>query len=333
MKLKYLFGALALEIGALYTTLDAKHGTVEVINFLALHGGASAFLALFSLPALPEHYRRPRRLVLAYLFSFSFFIPIFGLFGLLVAVLVAVLKPRLIPNKPFTRVKPPEFVLSIREAPPQFRMAGLRSILLDQDTPPEVRLKSLIALQSMPARTAGPLLRKLLSDPADDIRLVAYGMLDSQEKSINARIKTDLDKLATVTDMEARLGCLRHIAELNWELVYSGLVQGDVRRHALASGIAYAERAQEISPQDAGLWFLKGRLLQAAGDIEAAGVSFNIAVSLFLPEARVLPYVAEIAFEQRDFGTVRETIGLIAVAQTSSLMAPLIQFWRPRAAA
>ena len=330
--LKFLFSALGFELGALYTVLDARHGTAEVLSFLFLHAGASALLAFFSLQALPGKYRVPRLPVIAYLFSFSFFIPLFGLLGLLVAVFIAILKPRLVPHKPFAEVSQPEFVLSMRDAP-QFRLAGLRSVLLDQTTPAEVRLKSLFALQSMPARTAGPLLRKLLSDPADDIRLVAYGMLETQEKGINASIKVDLDKLAQVRDRDARLGCLRHIAELNWELVYTGLVQGDVRRHAIATGIGYAELALELTPEDAGLWFLKARLLQAGGDLAAAGEGINIAVSLGLPEARALPYVAEIAFGLRDFATVRESIGLIAGTQASSLMAPMIAFWRDQTSA
>jgi hypothetical protein len=330
--LKFLFASLGFEFGALYTALDVPQGTADVLMFLALHAGASALLALFALPALPDKYRRPRRPVLAYLFSFCFFIPMFGLLGLMVAVFVSVLRPRLVPQVPFADVSPPEFVLSMRDAP-QIRLASLRSVLQDQTTPPEVRLKSLIALQNMQARTAGPLLRKLLSDPADDIRLVAYGMLGSKENVINASIKVDLDKLAQLSDPQGRLGCLRHVAELNWELVYTGLVQGDVRRHAITTGLGYAGKALELAPRDSGLWFLKARLLQADGELEAAREGFNYAISLGLPEVRVLPYVAEIAFGMGDFALVRQSVELISGTRASLLMAPLIDFWRDKAPA
>ncbi|MFA5915806.1 MAG: hypothetical protein WC830_19850 [Burkholderiales bacterium] len=322
-----LSAALAFELLALYTALDLESGTAHLLLFFGLHAAASALLALFTLPVMPPQYRQPRAQVLAFLFGFSFFIPLIGLLGAMLAVFVALLKPRLAKSARFTSVKPPEFVLSVGDAEPQLRKSGLRSVLLDQSTPAHVRLKSLLTLQNMPVRTAGPLLRKLLADPADDIRLVAYGMLDQQEKSINARMQEELLQLELAREPEARSNCLRHLAELHWELVYTGLVQGDVREHALASARGYVERALEVTSQDPGLWYLKARLLLAGGRLEEAAQDFSIAVSCGLPEGRALPYIAELAFERRDFATVRALMALVAQGHYTPLMAPLVEFW------
>ena len=333
MNPKILATALGFELTALYTAIDFENSTAQLLLFFAAHAVASALLALFALPAMPPQYREPRATVLAFLFSFSFFIPLIGLLGAMLAVFMALLKPRLAKSTPFSSVKQPEFVLTVGDAEPQLRKSGLRSVLLDQSTPAHVRLKSLLTLQNMPARTAGPMLRKLLSDPADDIRLVAYGMLDMQEKRINARTQEELQKLELATDAEARSNCLRHLAELHWELVYTGLVQGDVREHALAAALRYVEQGLELTSHDPGLWYLKARLLQASGRLEEAAQNFSISVSCGLPEARALPYVAELAYERRDFATVRQVMGLVAHAQVSPLMAPLIGFWSGEAKA
>lgn len=325
MNPKILVGALAFEFAALYTAINAENGTAQVLLFVCVHGAASALLALFTLPLLPQHYRQPRAGVLAFLFSFSFFIPLIGLLGVMTALFIALLKPRLARGTPFASVKQPEFVLTAGDAEPQLRRSGVRAVLLDQTTPAQVRLKSLMSLQNMPARTAGPMLRRLLSDPADDIRLVAYGMLDTQEKRINARMQEEEQKLAR--DAGARADCLRQLAELHWELVYTGLVQGDVREHALAAALDYIEQALALADLDPGLWYLKGRLLQAAGRLDEAAHDFNIAVSCGLAEARVLPYIAELAFERRDFAAVREIMARVAHTQMSPLMAPLVAFW------
>ncbi|MBE0622485.1 MAG: hypothetical protein IH605_17990 [Burkholderiales bacterium] len=327
MNPKILLSALAFELSALYTAINLDNGTAQLLLFFSVHGAASALLALFTLPLMPPQYRQPRVLVLAFLFSFSFFIPLIGLLGVMTAVIVALLKPRLANTTPFASVKQPEFVLTVGGAEPQLRKSGLRSVLLDQTTPAQVRLKSLMTLQNMPARISGPMLRRLLSDPADDIRLVAYGMLDMQEKHINARTQEELGKLELATEPKARADCLRQLAEVHWELVYTGLVQGDVREHALASALRYVEQALELASYDPGLWYLKGRLLQACGKLEEATQDFNIAVSCGLAEGRALPYIAELAFERRDFAAVRDVMALVARSHVSPLMAPLVDFW------
>lgn len=327
MNPKILATAVAFELSALYTVLDFDNSTAHLLLFFAAHAAASALLALFTIPAMPRQYRQPRTAVLAFLFSFSFFIPLVGLLGVMLAVFIALLKPRLARSLPFASVEQPEFVLSVGDAEPAFRKSGLRSVLLDQSTPAHVRLKSLLTLQNMPARSAGPMLRKLLSDPADDVRLVAYGMLDTHEKHISARTQEELRKLELATEPEARSNCLRQLAELHWELVYTGLVQGDVREHALASARSYVERGLELASRDPGLWYLKARLLQASGKLGEAAQDFGIAVSCGLPEGRALPYMAELAFERRDFTAVREIMARVAHSHVSPLMAPLVDFW------
>lgn len=250
-----------------------------------------------------------------------------GLFGILLAIFVTVIAPRISRHMPFTEIKRPEYVLSIREPEPKFRLTGMRQLLLDQDAPPEVRLKSLTALQNMPGRLVGPMLRRLLSDPADDIRLVAYGMLDVQEKRINASIQDELDRLQQTVKEDIRQNAWRHLAELYWELVYTGLVQGDVRKYALTEAMKYLELAHALQPEDPGLWYLKGRLLHAAGRLDEAGDALSLAVACGLQEARVLPYLAEIAFEQRDFPVMRQFLAPLADGQATPMMAPVIRFW------
>jgi hypothetical protein len=333
MNPKSLTSAIAFELSAFYVAVDPANSTLELLLFFCLHAAASALLALFALPMLPSKYRQPRPAVLAFLFSFSFFIPIIGLLGVILAVFIAALKPRLARNAPFAAVKQPEFVLTLGDAEPQQRKSGLRSVLLDQSTPTQVRMKSLLTLQNMPARTAGPMLRSLLSDPSDDIRLVAYGMLDTQEKNINTRVQEELRRLEHATAREVRANCLRQLAELHWEMVYTGLVQGDVREHALASALGYAEQALQLSIDDPGLWYLKARLLQACGKLEEASQDFSVAVSCGLAEGRALPYSAELAFERRDFAAVREFMSQIARGPVAPVLAPVVKFWVRRAAA
>lgn len=328
--IKSIVVAILLELGATYLLIDLSSGNAQFLTFLGTHAAASALLAWGTHFALPPRFRKPRRAALAFLFCFTFFIPIFGLMGLIGAMLITRLLPRELSWEPYAQVKPPEYVLSIREPEMVMRLSGLKHVLLDTDLPSEVRLKSLIALQNMPARVAGPMLRMLLGDAADDIRLLAYSMIDSQEKQLNARIDEELVALEAARDGEQRLGARRHLAELNWELVYTGLVQGDVRDHALAQARIHVEAAIELAARDPGLWFLKGRILHARhdGNLDAAAHAYSIAVSCGMPESRILPYLAEIAFDRREFSAVRELLGSAVDTHATPTMAPLVRYWQ-----
>jgi len=321
-----------LELAATWLLADLREGTTDLALYFALHGVSSAVLAWMLMHVLPARYRMPRGPVAALLFSFAFFIPLLGIAGMLTAVVINVLRPKAASDRPFEQVIAPEYVMSIREPGAQLRISSLKSMLLDPNVPAELRLKSLNALQNMPTRTAAPTLRRLLGDPLDELRLIAYGMLDQKEKHINGEIQSERANLQTAEDDAARLNILRRLVELNWELIYSDLVQGDVRAFHLAQVQEYAAQGLALAGNDPGLWFLKARGLQAAGRLDEAREAYSIAIASGLPEARALAYLAEIAFLQRDFAALREYLELVAQTQPAPVMAPLIRFWTGAAA-
>ena len=327
--LKTAVTAVLLELSATYFLFfDFRNGTDQVLMFLGTHLVASVMLALSAYPVLPRHYRHPRTHVLALLFSFAFFIPLLGVLGVVIALFITALLPRATVHEPFQEVKPPEYVLSIRDPEIQFRPAGLRATLLDPTLPPEIRMRSLVALQNMPTRVAAPTLRRLLGDPADDIRLVAYGILDQKEKIINTQIQEELTGLPQLRDREARVNALRHLAELNWELIYGGLVQGDVRVHTLAQVLSFTEQALKLADRDPGLWLLRGRALHAERRLDEAQAAFDAAVDCGLAEARALPYLAEIAYDRHDFPTLRRHLSSLGrEGKVTPMMGALIRYW------
>jgi len=320
--------AALIELGATWLLVDFRNGTGEVLTFLAMHLAASVLAAPAALLLFPAHYRTPRPQVLALLFSFAFFIPLLGILGLLAALAITRLLPLQRVSQPFAEVKPPEYVLSIRDPEIHFRAAGLRATLLDPALPVELRMRSLIALQNMPTRIAAPMLRRLLGDPSDDIRLVAYGILDQKEKIINGQIQEDLSTLPGLADADARVNTLRHLAELHWELIYAGLVQGDVRTYTLEQVLKYTGEALALSDAEPGLWLLRGRALHACRELDGAADAYARAIERGLSEVRALPYLAEIAFDRHDFATLRRHLGRLSrEGQTSPGIVPLARYW------
>ena len=319
--------AVAFEAGALSVALQFGTGTLQLASFLALHLVASLLLAFAVRRAMPEHYANPWLPTSALLAALAFFIPLLGLIGIVAALLIATLLPSSRQYRPFAAVRAPEYTAPTQETRLHLRPSGLRSLLLDTTLPVEIRVKALTALQNMPPRVATPILRRLLSDPADDLRLAAYALIDGQEKRLAAAIRDELAQLPQVTEPAARVNCLRRLAELHWELVYGGLVQGDLRRITLDAGMDYVHSALVLAAREPGLWFLEGRFRQAKRQFGEAAQAYALATSVGLPEARVLPYLAEVLYEERRFDDVRRCMQAVAATQRTPAMAPLIRFW------
>src|SRR5687767_3087809 len=108
--------ALALEVFAVFWLMPLREGAPSnLLGFLLVHGIASLLLAAFVSAALPPHLRKPPAAVILLMFGFSFFIPILGLIGQVIAVLVARFLPRIVPELPYAEIPPIEFEFPPRE--------------------------------------------------------------------------------------------------------------------------------------------------------------------------------------------------------------------------
>lgn len=327
--IKYALIALALVLEAAGLGAVAHYGGSGWLSplFLLLHALASASLALASWHFLAAKFRQPRWAVTLLLFNFAFFIPVLGILGMLAAVMLASLRRREVVVQPFVSLKLPEFVLSLRDPEMKYSQGGIKSRLMKSSIPTPQRLQSLLALQGMPARVSSPLLQEMLGDSSDDIRLVAYGLLDNREQKITAQIHRELVNLRETDNQELKLMGLRHLAELYWEMIYAGLAQGDLRTHALNQALSYADAALKTEKQDAGLLLLKGRILHELQRHEEAWTVLASAIDNGLPETRVLPYIVEIAFVRRDYATVQKLLERLSVTQVTPIMKNAIRFW------
>lgn len=326
---RYLLIALALVLEAAGLGAVAHFGGSGWLSplFLLLHAMASILLALLAWHFLAAGFREPRWAVTLLLFNFAFFIPLLGIVGMLAAVVLASLRRREVVRLPFVGMKLPEFVLSLRDPEIKYSQGGIKSRLMQSAIPTPQRLQSLLALQGMPPRVSSPLLQDMLGDSSDDIRLVAYGLLDNREQKITAQIHRELVNLKNNDSPDLRLMGLRRLAELYWEMIYAGLAQGDLRLHALNQARHYADEALAMARQDAGLLLLKGRILHELKRHDEAWDVLHAAMAGGLPESRVLPYIVEIAFVRRDYATVRDLLSRLSETQVTPVMKNAIRFW------
>jgi hypothetical protein len=325
---KLSFSALSLEAAALLLLLRQSESLSVLFAFLALHCAASLLMALAIRLLLPRRYARPRAWVLAFLFSYNFFMPVLGMLCTVAAFALGIWLPRLGRSHAYASVALPRFTTHRNHEGTGFRGGQVRSQLSNPEAPLDQRLKALVALRDTPAHATGVLLRKLLSDPADDMRLLAYGILDGKEKQIMQRIQDNQRLLESGSaDAGERYAGHKRIAELYYELIYQDLVQGDMLRFAGEQVRQHIEQAQRHDAGDAGLWFMLARLELQAGDPVAAAHALEQAHASGFARERLLPYFAELRFLQRRYGDVRQLFGELQATSTLPAVRAMRGYW------
>jgi polysaccharide biosynthesis protein PelE len=318
--------ALAYELGGLALVFALQNHPAVMAIYFAVHGVASGLAALTLLPLLPGHITRPFAAFL-FFFSVNFFLPVLGVMGMLGAAVMAKVAAVQGRRWQFDMHLPPVYDPRADEVASGRSKGGVRVQLANTSVPIDARLRALLTVQSMPARIANPLIRDMLSDPSEDLRLIAYGILDTREKTINARIHAATQKLENASPAE-RLTLEKQLAELYWELIYQGLVHGDLREHAAEQARVHLQRALALDEDDAALLALSGQIAMSTGDLDEARGAFQQALSLGLPDSRVLPYMAEVAFRARRFDEVRELARRLASLPSTHRIDHVISYWK-----
>lgn len=328
--LKLWLSAFGLESAALAWLASGQHALVVIGGYLLAHGAASAIVALIGGQLFPAAYRKPRKLVFALLFGFNLFVPMIGLAILLTGYVAGSLFPQLLKPRVFEAVAQPEFTVSSEDTAQRPRGAAARARLLNRAAPAAAREEALLAVAATGAAGSGGLLREMLADPSDDLRLLAYGMLDRREKEVSGRLAAErrlLQLAESIDDRDAARVICGRIAHLYWELVYQGLAQGDNARFALEQSLIYAERSLRDDATDGPTWLMIGRVRMARRELRAAEGAFNEALSYQMPRRSVIPYLAELRYRQRRYGDVRKLMFELGAQPGSATLTALQEFW------
>ncbi len=319
--------ALTLETSAWAGMTMGVRDDRVLLFYLLAHGGACILLALIALPFLPAHLPKQRLPVLALMFIVCYAVPVLGFVAVISGVFLLHTRRPIVRSDTFKAVDMPEVDPHLRSGT-GFRQAGMRSFLSNAKAPLATRMRALVALQNVSGRIASPLLRDVLTDPSDDIRLLAYGMLDNKEKLLNQSIHNETTHFNSASaGSPEQIEAAKRLADLYWELVYQELAQGDLRQHALEQSLHYTEISLNQTPNDAGLHLRQGRLLQSLGHAQAALRAYNQALALDLPKSRIVPYLAEVAYDIGDFDTVRALMNEMGDWQSLPRLRPVIRYW------
>lgn len=204
--------------------------------------------------------------------------------------------------------------------------ASLR--LLKQDETASERSKALFNLSKTNMSNINTLIGQLLPDPSDEMRLLAFNILDEQENRIAQRLSQSFAMLATAKKNHPLYAqCEKNLAMLYWELIYDHLISPELEDSIVKKAISYALSASKILKNDATLWILLGKIYNYLKQYHKAEKAFNQVVLSETSAASVLPYLAEIKFKVHDYGAVQDYLNQSPTLLDVALIAPVKRFW------
>lgn len=297
---------------------------ISMLNLMFFHVVLSGLLAIFFVFILPKNYKKNCKIknLLLLFITMSVFLSEFFLFFYYVVIVFSFYFPyRKKEEGKFETLDFPEFSIHTQGKKNFGGLLGAKERLQKDQLSTQARVDSLMMLQHFSKSHVTEVIRKLLSDEQDDLRLLAFGMLNKREKVINQQIFEQLNMLEELKvdpDNSNRKIILQNLilmrlAELYWSYVYENLVQGDLRSYSLKMAENYLKEVLVIEEYKNPLSvFLFAKIKNAQGNFDEALTYFNLAIELGIVSSRVFPYLAEIYFRQRRYDKVKSSMQQLA---------------------
>lgn len=328
MNSKWLFSlGFILEAVSLAGLVLGSATNEQLAYIFVIHCIASALIALAAWLLLPSQYRLPVRSSFIFLYSITVLIPFIGAVGLVSCILPGLYFPKHREAPIFHTQKDIQlpYVQLENQASLLFNDGGLQDVLNAQ-TNISKRLNVLLAIRNMNKHEAIPILQMALHDSADDIRLLAYAMLDQYESQINADLEIALAQLEQAIGAH-RAELHKRIARNYWELAYLGLAKGAVLAHALEQAQVNVQQALQFN-QTPELALLSGRIALKQNRPEFATAAFQQAIALGMDSQHVLPYLAEAAYVSGHYQQIPRLLSQLPEAlRTRNPFFELTEYW------
>jgi tetratricopeptide (TPR) repeat protein len=319
-------GATVTEIYSMALIMDVHSPERSIILATAFHSIASILAAAVLSKSLVSQYQTSWLSIGLFFFLTAFFMPILGILGLMLSVLLGLRNKETIQNlsMSFNKIRAlPETSVNQNS---QFRKKptmNLENLLRSQN--PETRMSAVYATLKLEDKNAIPLLRIALRDPVDDIRLLAYALIDRKEQRISERIEHTKQSLENNNSNNLHL--YRSLVKDYWELAHLGLVEGETLNYVLNKVREYLETALQLYPNDRGLHLQNAKLLLQLGNIQAASDEFKLAENLGIGRQNLLLYYAEIAFKRHRYNEVKQYMGEISITKARTEIQASNRFW------
>lgn len=150
-------------------------------------------------------------------------------------------------------------------------------------------------------------LKQAMQHRDEKVRLTAYKTLDKKITLLNKQIQQLEKELAADEDQGSSDRWLQ-IASNYWELVTLEGAEVVARKQLLSKAASAAIKAVAMLPRNRNAHLVLGRVSLAQGDTRRATVALERAQALGMPKDKVLPYLAECAYLDKNLPRVQQLL-------------------------
>lgn len=300
-----------------------------LIMFFIVCGIVSFVIAFLFYFLMPQSLKQNKWLYV-WLITFSgTFMPIVGaVFSCLTLYLTQVFGKK-ISDIPIKKVQPPSFSLEEDFNIQTFGEGSARTRMKQKNLSNEARTQSLVVLGRLNNSEANKVIQESMNDNDDQIRLLAFSLLDNKERKIYEKIDQLEETLKETLDINAVADIESQLAFSYWEIIYLNLASGELYEIALKKAMRYAQSAVKVSKKQINLLVLLGRIYMALEKYDEALNIFTRLQEADEPFNTYAPYLAELYFHNRLFQTVKETLQGKLTLKYIPKVAPIVDYWCP----
>ncbi len=293
----YIISSVLLELLALYTLIIPY----PVFLFIIIHSISSYLFSLFCYNLLPQKYKRKETVFFIFIVSFS--LTILGYLGGMCLVLLLRKQKAYIP--PVTESFSMEMVLKedVKFSGRKFGEGAITQMAKAAHY--TSRQETLMIGKDLKHPAVLKFIRSSLHNPSDEIRLYAFNLLARVEEEINSNIANLKEGLKKEKDRTKRAQIHSELARLYWEFVYMKITDKELEDINLEEAFFHIEEAMKVL-DNPNVYLLAGRIYLRKGRKEKALFFLEKAYKMGIPASRVIPYIAEIYFESRNYTKIKE---------------------------
>ena len=326
MSYKTLYLSVILEILGI-SSIFIKNIYIALSLFFSFHGLAVFLLTTVLYLFLPKRIRSRKWELLVFIFLIGFFGFIVGYLFLFILTLYLFRTQRNIEFKPIETFSIEEIEdedLDFRGR--RFGEGAILSILKNDNVPSDLKLRALMSLSDLPSPITYFLIKENISNPMDEIRLMAFSMISKMEKQLNDKIhKLNLRLKDNDLSEEEKAKIYFELVQVYWDFVFFHIVDKEFENYAIEKALYCAEEGLKLK-KDFIAYFLIGRIYLRLKDYKKAKEYLELAFNFKEFKYKVILYLAECYFYERNFKKVKELFSQLDLSLDVEVNF-LKQFW------
>ncbi len=208
-----------------------------------------------------------------------------------------------------------------------FGEGAISDIATNPDNQSQNKMKAALFMANHPSKTNYTMLKNLLSDQDNEVRLFSFSQLSSMERELNEKISKKLQEYNDSKDLDKKAEIASELSSLYWEFIYFGLSDEEINSIIIQKVEQYANIALKRDKDSANLYILLGKSAFFKESLDEAKEFFTKAVKLGGSKASIMPYLAEITFKEGNYDDVKKYLSLIDPSKLSSKIEPIYNQW------